>query len=493
MLAALAAFVLAPAASAGVVSSGAARIGVQAITPPSPATLMDPLDGTTQGVVYHGGPVLHGVTTYAIFWDPAGAFSSAEESSVGGFLANAAHDSGGSANVFSLAAQYTDASGGARYAQTYGGSFVDTDPYPVSGDCGETTPGASTCLYDSQGAAEIASFAASHNLPAGMGSLYVLLTPDSVVTCIDGGGQCSDNAYCSVHSYASDGSSTLLYIEIPFTLLGPTGDPKACQNDGNSALQAPNGAGGYADVALKSLSHEMLETISDPLLNAWYDADGNEIADLCNGLNWNPDSFLPLEGGSATAGTLWNQTINGAHYYLQGAWSNQTNGCALTGAPIPSFAAPASALAGTTLNFAANSGTNAAVSSYSWSFGDGQTATGQAATHAYLAVGSYTVTLTVTDSFGNSGTASEQVDVTAPAGKTAGASGSHLRVRSNTRCGTARLLHSGAEKRHCTRTSVSHSSSHTVVRRSACVEARPTSTAAWSERCVPAVVVSPRA
>ncbi len=493
MLAVLVICAAAPLATASVLRSGGSRIGVQAINPASQTTLMDPLDGTPQGVVYHGGPVLHGVTTYAIFWDPAGAFSSSEESLVSGFLANAAHDSGGNANVFSVAAQYTDAAGAARYAQTYGGSFVDTDPYPASADCSETTPSASTCLYDSQGAAEIASFAASHNLPVGMNSLYVLLTPASVVTCIDGGDQCSDNAYCSVHSYASDGSSTLLYIEIPFTLLGPAGDPKSCQDDGNSALQAPNGNGGYADVALKSLSHEMLETISDPLLNAWYDADGNEVADLCNGMTWNPGSFLPLEGGNAAAGTLWNQTINGAHYYLQGAWSNQTNSCALAGAPTPTFAAPAPAVAGTTDSFTANSGTNASVSSYSWSFGDGQSTTGLSVTHAYAAAGEYTVTLSVTDSFGNTGTVSEQVDVTAPAGKTAGASGSHTRARSDMRCGTARRVRGGAERRHCTKTSVWHSSSRTIVRRAACVEVRPPTTGTWSQRCAPAVVVSSRA
>ena len=48
-----------------------------------------------------------------------------------------------------------------------------------------------------------------------------------------------------------------------------------------------------------------------------------EVADPCNGITWNADSFLPLEGGDAAAGTLFNQTIGGAHYYLQGVWSNE--------------------------------------------------------------------------------------------------------------------------------------------------------------------------
>ncbi len=51
---------------------------------------------------------------------------------------------------------------------------------------------------------------------------------------------------------------------------------------------------------------------------------------------------------------------------------------------------------------------------YQWSFGDGSSATGAKATHAYAAKGTYTATLTVTDAQGLSGTASIPVSVTGP-------------------------------------------------------------------------------
>jgi uncharacterized repeat protein (TIGR01451 family) len=55
---------------------------------------------------------------------------------------------------------------------------------------------------------------------------------------------------------------------------------------------------------------------------------------------------------------------------------------------------------GVVLNFNSTSTTNGTALSYAWSFGDGQTATGLAASHAYAHAGRYPVTLTVTDGCG---------------------------------------------------------------------------------------------
>ena len=72
-----------------------------------------------------------------------------------------------------------------------------------------------------------------------------------------------------------------------------------------------------------------------------------------------------------------------------------------TGPAVDAFTSPAG-VAGKALFYNASATDQwSSVASYSWKFGDGASVSGAAPSHAYVAPGSYLVTLTVTDSVGN--------------------------------------------------------------------------------------------
>ncbi len=58
--------------------------------------------------------------------------------------------------------------------------------------------------------------------------------------------------------------------------------------------------------------------------------------------------------------------------------------------------------------------TGATIATYAWSFGDGSSATGASTSHAFTAAGTYSTTLTVTDSKGLTSVASTPIVITAP-------------------------------------------------------------------------------
>lgn len=85
-------------------------------------------------------------------------------------------------------------------------------------------------------------------------------------------------------------------------------------------------------------------------------------------------------------------------------------------APTARPAGPYSGVAGAAVAFSGSTSSDpdGTIASYAWSFGDGGTATGASPQHSYAAAGTYTVSLTVTDNGGATGTASTSA-VIAPA------------------------------------------------------------------------------
>ncbi|MDQ1730827.1 MAG: trimeric autotransporter adhesin [Pseudonocardiales bacterium] len=137
-----------------------------------------------------------------------------------------------------------------------------------------------------------------------------------------------------------------------------------------------------------------------------------------------------LAGQRVTPGS-YPQVIN--HYSLlrtiQDAYGLSPLGASATAAPIldvwtppagdqPPTAAFTSSCSGLTCTFDASgsSDPDGAVASYSWSFGDGGTASGARVSHGYPSGGSYQVELQVADDAGATASRSTSITLTAPGG-----------------------------------------------------------------------------
>jgi hypothetical protein len=239
---------------------------------------------------YHGGPVMAGTTkAYAIFWEPTGSSVSATYNSL---ILRYFGDIGGS-GLYHNNTQYKASNGTFASGAALGGSWVDTAAYP------------SNTISDAQVRQEVSHAMQVKGWTASATHLFFVFTAKGENICYNSS-QCSFTTFCAYHSFF--GSNTM-YAAMPYTGTNLS----AC-----GVSKSPNG-NIDADSTINVTSHEQNEAATDPHLNAWYDASGNEIGDKCA---WtfghvNPD-------GS-------NVTWNGHEYIVQQEWDNHVSGCVLTG------------------------------------------------------------------------------------------------------------------------------------------------------------------
>ena len=118
---------------------------------------------------------------------------------------------------------------------------------------------------------------------------------------------------------------------------------------------------------------------------------------------------------SATAGKVTDAGTGSPNLLLYTLDFVATGGTPPNVAPTASFTHSCTALT-CSFNGGASADTDGSISSYSWTFGDGTTATGVSPSKTYSAGGTYSATLTVTDNGGATGTQTRNVVATAPAG-----------------------------------------------------------------------------
>jgi len=265
-------------------------------------------------LIYHaGGPVMTGpVALYAIYWVPAHLQN-------GGATSLSTRYQSVQANLLGYYPAHGLDNNNTQYYQTVNGSttyitntgglagfYVDTNPYPASGCNDLLTPG--NCISDTQIQAEIQRVMTLKGWTGGINKIFVLFTSSGEGSCM--GTACAYVNYCAYHSFIP-GTTPIFYTNEPY------GEVGYCQIQG---VPSPNNDSA-ADTAATAASHEISEAITDPMLNAWYTAQGNEIGDLC----------IYKYGLNSWDASKANQDWAGHIFELQMEFDNHTNGCVQLG------------------------------------------------------------------------------------------------------------------------------------------------------------------
>ena len=274
----------------------------------------------TPPLTYQGGKVAGTATTSGqasvteIFWAPTGAaaFPGSYISVVRGYVNDLNETGATTSDVFSVDSEYYQTVNGqhVNIAHPIGPSSiaVDSNAFPTNGCTPD--PGYTACVTDAQLQAELTSFLATIKKPEDLANIYPVFLPPGVET-VDGTGKATVTSaadYCGYHNdFASPSGGVVLYADEPYPPL-----------NGCATGQSPNNDPA-ADSEISILSAELNEAITDPTGAGWADDAGNEIGDEC-------DSTFGIPLGSTDAAnpgtTLYNQVINGHHFYTQEEFSN---------------------------------------------------------------------------------------------------------------------------------------------------------------------------
>jgi hypothetical protein len=301
-------------------------------------------------LVYHGGPVMVGPTkSIAIFWHPAklqsgaaASVSSAYDMTIRRYL----RDVGGK-GLYGNETQYSSIVNGSRLLTSY----HDTSPYPAS-KCPNVFANAtqrSNCLTDLQIQAEVRKAMTAVGQTGGLTEIFYVFLSKGEYTCIDSSAcylypldsSGDPLGYCAYHSFFTAGTRRVVYADMPY------GDTPFSSKIGSfsslcTALGSfPNDRS--ADIEISITSHEQLEAVTDPLLNAWWDAAGFEIGDKC----------AYDTTGSSLDGGLADERWAGHYYSVQTEYDNSTASCVPGGSftPSPRTVARGSALTLTGSNY----------------------------------------------------------------------------------------------------------------------------------------------
>ena len=202
-----------------------------------------------------------------------------------------------------------------RNVSVFGGSYTDLSAYPKAGTSNDP-------LVDTDFLHEIQVIAAKAHWTMDASTLFFVFTAAGIRACNSAPCKYSPD-FCAAH-FAFPGGLYFASIEAP------------SRNGCTSLFHKTPNHDPVADTAIDIVSHELFESITDPLpCHGWitkcgYDTSGNEIGDLCERKYGHRNS----DGSNLVLGT---------HTYLvQKEWSNRDGRCVLPSNLFPPRKPPSS-------------------------------------------------------------------------------------------------------------------------------------------------------
>ena len=247
--------------------------------------------GTSNGINYHGGPVMTNAAGNNVYFIWYGNWSGNTATTI---LPDFASHLGGSP-YFNINSTYYD---GTNTHVTNAVSFLNQT---------STSAYLGTSLSDAQIQQVVADQIPT--LGSDPNGVYFVLTSADVTAS---SGFCT--SYCGWHTHGTINGADIKYSFV--------GNPDRCPSSCAAQTTGPNDNAG-ADGMASIIAHELEEATTDPDLNAWYDRRGNENADKCA---WTFGTEYTTANGAKA-----NMKLGTRDYLIQQNWVNASGGfCALS-------------------------------------------------------------------------------------------------------------------------------------------------------------------
>jgi hypothetical protein len=221
------------------------------------ATVDAPTAGTvgvqTPAITWHGGPVMIGSPNVHLIWYGNWAQANGSDNAAGQQIVRDFFATVSGSPYLAINQNYTGSNG--QVTGLIGQTFEATVGYSNG-----------TRLKDANITTIVSNYITSTGRKDANAVYFVLTSSDVAETS----GFCT--RYCGWHT-----SSTIAATNIKYSFVG---NANRCLSGCAPQTVSPNGNAGV-DGMVSVLAHELVETLSDPLLNAWYDSSGAENADKC--------------------------------------------------------------------------------------------------------------------------------------------------------------------------------------------------------------------